>query len=67
MINLKKVGHMQWRLLIIMNKIIIENDIVVQTKLSSKVKLSFLEKNEDLLDKILYPNYDEDMEDGNLY
>lgn len=26
-----------------------------------------LEKNEDLLDKILYPNFDEDMEDGNLY
>jgi len=32
-----------------MNKIIIENDIVVQTKLSSKVKLSFLEKNEDFI------------------
>ena len=26
-----------------------------------------LEKNEDLLDKILYPNYDKDMENGNLY
>ena len=26
-----------------------------------------LEKNEDLLDKILYPNFDEDMENGNLY
>lgn len=26
-----------------------------------------LEKNEDLLDKILYPNFDEDIEDGNLY
>lgn len=24
-------------------------------------------KNEDLLDKILYPNFDENMEDGNLY
>ena len=26
-----------------------------------------LEKNEDLLDKILYPNFDEDMENENLY
>lgn len=26
-----------------------------------------LEKNEDLLDKILYPNFDEDIENGNLY
>ncbi|MBP3445201.1 MAG: hypothetical protein J6K23_04615 [Bacilli bacterium] len=26
-----------------------------------------LEKNEDLLDKLLYPNFDKDMEDGNLY
>ncbi len=26
-----------------------------------------LEKNEDLLDKLLYPNYDKDMEDGILY
>lgn len=26
-----------------------------------------LEKNEDLLDKILYPDFDEDMENGNLY
>lgn len=26
-----------------------------------------LEKNEDLLDKILYPNFDEDMKNGNLY
>ena len=26
-----------------------------------------LEKNEDLLDKILYPNFDEDTENGNLY
>ena len=26
-----------------------------------------LEKNEDLLDRILYPNFDEDMENGNLY
>lgn len=26
-----------------------------------------LEKNEDSLDKILYSNFDKDMEDGNLY
>lgn len=26
-----------------------------------------LEENEDLLDKILYPNFDKDMENGNLY
>lgn len=26
-----------------------------------------LEKNEDVLDKLLYPNYDRDMQDGDLY
>jgi len=26
-----------------------------------------LEKNEDLLDKILYPNFNKDMDNGNLY